>query len=130
MRYLVAWVKSFRSFSIWRRINLAINKCSQEMRFSKIKLEENGRKAIFLNQAKERFVKIQVDGCLIINETACDWWIKNAKEEGVLVELKGTDVDHAIDQIEKTFAYLKKTGMATAKLAALIVCRRYPRHHP
>jgi hypothetical protein len=46
----------------------------------------------------------------------------------VLVELKGCDVEHAIEQIEATFKYLSSNSLLLEKNAAMIVCSRPSRH--
>lgn len=103
--------------------------CTEALRVSKIKVAENGRQAVFLNPERQPYKKIKIDGCLIVNSTACDWWVIRVSDESVLIELKGTDVDHALEQIEKTFEFLKSEGRLTDKVAALIVCRK-PSQHP
>lgn len=102
--------------------------CSQELLVSKIKVEEKGKQAIFLNPSRIKVRKTQIDGCMVKQTTACDWLVVRAGEEGVLVELKGCDVAKAIEQIEATFAYLKINGGLVKKMAALIVCRNPPNH--
>lgn len=102
--------------------------CSQELLISKIKVEEKGKQAVFLNPNRLKVRKTQVDGCLVKQATACDWLVVRAEEEGVLVELKGCDVAKAIEQIEATFAYLRSNGGLAKKMAALIVCRNPPNH--
>lgn len=102
--------------------------CSQEVLVSKIKVEEKGKQAVFLNPDLRKVRKTQVDGCLVKQATACDWLVVRAEDEGVLVELKGCDVAKAIEQIEATFAYLNSNGGLTKKMAALIVCRNPPNH--
>ena len=46
----------------------------------------------------------------------------------IVVELKGRDVPHAIEQVEAGLNHLKDIGMRELKLAALIVCTRYSSH--
>lgn len=103
-------------------------KCSTKTKASKIKVVEKGKQAVFLNPNKSEFVKVQMDGCVRVNETSCDWLIIHQKVDVILIELKGTDVDHALFQIEATFQYLKENGLLGARNAALIVCSRPSRH--
>jgi hypothetical protein len=102
--------------------------CTEVVRVSKVKIAENGKQAVFLNPKKEQFSKTRVDGCLIINKTACDWWVAHDAAGSVLVELKGCDVNHAIEQIEATFDYLSKNNLLHEKNAAMVVCSRPSRH--
>lgn len=57
------------------------------------------------NQSLKTIANWRVDGCLIKNETACDYLflIGNEKEEAVYwVELKGSDIEYAAMQILNT----------------------------
>lgn len=98
--------------------------CSEITKVTRIKVSENGKQAILLNPEKETFTKIKMDGCVIVNCTSCDWVIQDEHMSSILIELKGSDVDHAITQIEATFAYLKDHDLLTNKSAGLIVCSK------
>lgn len=118
---------SFRTSSNWRK-QLVDKKCTEVVKVSKVKIAENGKQAVFLNPKKETFSRTRVDGCVIVNRTACDWWVVHDTSGSVLVELKGSDVEHAIEQIEATFEYLSKNNLLREKNAAMIVCSKPSRH--
>jgi hypothetical protein len=99
-------------------------KCSEVTKVTKIKVSENGKQAILLNPEKKPFTKIRMDGCVIVNSTSCDWVVQDEHMSSILIELKGSDVDHAITQIEATFAYLKDHNLLTNKSVGLIVCSK------
>ncbi len=83
--------------------------CIQPTTDSKIKFEENKRKIIFLNPDRKDYKRVQVDGCAIDDKVTlrCDKLLVSADEhEERYVELKGTDVMHAIDQLESTIVRL------------------------
>lgn len=86
--------------------------CIQPTTDSKIKFEENKRKIIFLNPQRLEYKKVQVDGCAINDKSMrCDKLLVSADEhEERYVELKGTDVIHAIDQLEATIVRLGEFG--------------------
>ncbi len=107
---------------------MVTKKCTEVVKVSKVKIAENGKQAIFLNPKKEAFSRTRVDGCIIVNQTACDWWIVHEKSGSVLVELKGSDVEHAIEQIEATFEYLLMNKLLLENNAAMIVCSKPSRH--
>lgn len=102
--------------------------CTVDTQVSKIKLDDRGctRKAIFLNQAKKKYTKTRIDGCLIKHKTAADWLISQEESGQVIVELKGKDVDHATDQILETADFIKKSKLLAPKIAGLIVSTEYP----
>lgn len=83
--------------------------CVQPTKDSKIKFEENKRKIIFLNPDRKDYKRVQVDGCAIDDKVTlrCDKLLVSADEhEERYVELKGTEVMHAIDQLESTIVRL------------------------
>jgi hypothetical protein len=102
--------------------------CETKVKDSIIKIsEKRSRHATILNKEKSEFRKIAYDGCCKINETACDWIVVKQDVGTLAIELKGSDIDHACDQIIKTFNDIKSDKTLPEKLAALIVCTRVPR---
>lgn len=102
--------------------------CREELTITKIKVEEKGKQAIFLNPDKEIFYRVRIDKCIVKEQTACDWMVEKKEYGGVLIELKGCDVSHAIDQIEAAFIILKTRKILPPKSAALIICKNPPSH--
>jgi hypothetical protein len=105
------------------------NDCCTKTVENKITVEENSKRATFLNSQKRQFVVCQIDGCEIKGEIACDYFLQREVADSVLVELKGRDISHAIDQIEATFRYLAQAGRLKGKKAGLIVAGK-PSTHP
>lgn len=102
--------------------------CTETLTDSKVLVEENGKKAVFLNTSRKKFLRVQIDGCLIRNATACDWLVVMAKNGAVLVELKGKDVEHALIQLEATMKHIVGTNKYPSRIAALVVCSGVPKH--
>jgi hypothetical protein len=115
------------AFWIWSS-QLAKADCTTTVRDSKVKVAENGKQAIFLNPKRRPFTKTRVDGCVIVNSVACDWLVQDDDVTSILIELKGCDVDHAIEQIEATLSFMKANALLTKQIAALIVCSKPSRH--
>lgn len=105
------------------------NDCCKATTDLRIKVEENSKRATILNAERREFVVCQIDGCELKQKTACDFFIQRESKDAVLVELKGRDVSHAIDQIEATFLHLSQNGRLKGRKAALIVAGR-PSTHP
>jgi hypothetical protein len=102
--------------------------CSRTGRWPKIKVEQRGRKAVFLNPEKKSFTKTVVDGCLIKEELAADFLVSDATVGDLIVELKGRDVKHAVRQVAATAIHIRESGLRKGpRLAALIVCSQYPK---
>ena len=86
-----------------------VDACIVKTQESNIKFEENQKKIIFRNPSRLIFLKVDVDGCTITGkDIRCDKLLLASDEhQEYYVELKGTDVKHAISQIEET---IKKLG--------------------
>lgn len=70
---------------------------------SKIKFEEKGKKIIFINSNRLSYKKIQVDGGILTDGIRCDNLLLSQDEKSeYYIELKGKDVQHAIEQIDYT----------------------------
>ncbi len=101
--------------------------CIQTVCDSKPKVEENGRKAVFLNPERAAVKKVRVDGCLIVGDSLrADYVVSKPGVVDVIVELKGKDIHHARDQIVATLAFWKTYPSFSAKIAGLIICSRSP----
>jgi hypothetical protein len=105
---------------------MAASKCTARKRVSKIVVEENKRKATFLNDDRSWFQITQVDGCLCRNEEAADWVIVKEKSGAVVIELKGRDVPHAVRQVLATAKFLRRRDPKNSAIAGLVVCRQRP----
>ena len=95
---------------------------------SKIICEENKIKYIAHNPNKKCVYKIKVDGGLIKEKVRCDWAVavvsnEDSLEEIFLVELKGSDIDHAFEQITGTIEFLS-TRYSAKKWFSRVVCSK------
>jgi len=77
--------------------------CSAFLRHKKLALSGKKTTTFYLLNPTEREVeKIEVDGCVIMEGIRCDWLVRlndaTSKEE-IYVELKGSDVYHAVEQL-------------------------------
>lgn len=95
---------------------------------SKIICEENKIKYIAHNPNEKCVYKIKVDGGLIKEKVRCDWAVavvsnEDSLEEIFLVELKGSDIDHAFEQIAGTIEFLS-TRYSAKKWFARVVCSK------
>ncbi len=79
--------------------------CIEILNSKRIVCEENKRRITFINFSNFDVSKIRVDGCQIIDGIKCDFLIKfNSNER--FIELKGSDVNHAIKQLMTTIKIL------------------------
>lgn len=94
--------------------------CITETRERNIKFEENKRKIIFHNPSSSPYKKVKVDGCAITAGLKCDNLLVSDDEHSeYYVELKGTDVMHAVDQLENT---IQKIGEFDDDRHSYIIC--------
>jgi len=101
--------------------------CTSRVNHSKIKVEENKRKAIFNNPSRQDYEVSKVDGCLITNGIRCDNLVSRCDDLSVLVELKGGDVGHACDQLFQAVKDANVTPLLKGKAGFLVICSKYPR---
>ncbi len=92
-------------------------RCSEVIKNKVIVKSENKSSVRIVNKKKEKIQVVTVDGCLIgANEAKCDY-LFNAIESGKVfyVELKGSDIDKALEQlkatINKTEAHFRGASM-------------------
>ncbi len=108
------------------------NQCIDKVRFSKVKVHDpgTGKSAVFLNLDKAQVRRIRMDGCLApAGSRAADFVVSKPKAVDVIVELKGKNVDHAVEQIESTWTFWNthKEHEPGQLIGAWIVCSEYPR---
>lgn len=103
--------------------------CVETTRAIRIRVAEHASVAVFLNPTRTLIRKIRIDECVIRAGIRCDWVLSKADCVDVLVELKGADVNHAVDQLLKTIEVWRDHPLRgkNTKLAALVVCSQYPR---
>jgi PCRF domain len=92
--------------------------------------EENGRVFTLDLPKGEKCCKIHVDGCLITdnNQQRCDYWFHHYdKNDNVFVELKGMDIEHAVEQIIATIGWLEtRMDLPKEKRNGAIVLSKNP----
>lgn len=85
-----------------------IERCINITNASVIKFEEKGKSIVFNNPKRLNYKKVQVDGCTINKGARCDKLLLSEDErEEYFVELKGSDIKHAIEQIESSMSMPK-----------------------
>lgn len=107
--------------------NAEQTKCTNVARHTLIKVEENRRKVIFFNEDRMEYSISVVDGCLIKNGIRADYLISKNKVASVVVELKGSGVEHACDQLLATVEHENIIPLLEKKIGFIVVCSKYPR---
>ncbi|MEG5136815.1 MULTISPECIES: hypothetical protein [unclassified Microcoleus] len=105
----------------------SLPECEEHRSDTKIVLQENKSKITFLNPNKDEILIIKVDGCVIDNETLrCDYALIPSDAVEIYVELKGSDIAHAVKQIESTINLLSENPQKIKKLC-FVVSTRVPK---
>ena len=88
-----------------------------------LKVEENSRKFEGINAKQKPFELYRVDDCLITEGQRCDYLLLNCSEELVayLIELKGSDLIHAVRQIDTTLSQFSNELKDFKKINARVV---------
>jgi hypothetical protein len=109
-------------------------KCSVSHKGQLIVCAQKGRKIAFLNPGKRQVFRHEIDECeelrpLLKNPDCklCDYLVCTWKNEQHFVELKGSNVEHALKQLESTIEQI--ADAPHGKLFCWIVTTESPRGH-
>jgi hypothetical protein len=93
----------------------------------KIKVEANAIKAIFNNSDRVEIRIVDVD-CWLVHETGlkADRVVSKPGVVDIVVELKGKNINHAMEQVLATCSRWKSVPPFSKKIGALIVFSRSP----
>jgi len=84
------------------------NCCQNLGNSSNVSIEEKGKKYEYKNNDGRTLIKCKVDGCMNINNKKCDYLlIDDTCRIAYFIELKGSDINQAIDQIENTICHIE-----------------------
>jgi hypothetical protein len=101
--------------------------CSEFLQYKKIALGGAKTSTLYLLNPQERKVeKIQVDDCAITEGLRCDWLVllnDAVSQEEIYVELKGSDVSHAVDQLKATIEKLSADRSRFPKRCLVVFTR-------
>jgi len=101
--------------------------CIRTTTEKKIRLSENGKIAVIKNCDGSTFHCVRFDGCIVKGQLACDFVIEREVCGRVLVvELKGSDVSHAMKQAIATATYLKNEAKKNITIACIVICSHVP----
>lgn len=89
---------------------------------SLVAVEENNRKAVFANPQRTAIHVVQVDGGMVTQGERADYVVAKPSMIDVIVELKGSDVSKAIEQLRATLPLWKQSDYAGDKYGLLVVC--------
>lgn len=107
--------------------------CLQKTSVSHIKFEENHSRLIFVNSDMNEYERIRIDGCVIADDKPkCDDLLRRrAKDKSVVldyfIELKGSDVAHAIEQLLATVKRFYGKMHAAVDVQAFAICTAIPK---
>ncbi|MNJ40629.1 hypothetical protein D3C77_355290 [compost metagenome] len=98
--------------------------CIVETNNSIEKFEENRSTLKIHNRNRIKLSRRQVDGCLITSGIKCDWMlVEESSKTEIYIELKGSDIAHAVAQLCKTAEQLSASAK---KKWAYVICTRSP----
>jgi hypothetical protein len=97
--------------------------CESVITDQKIVLEEKLSKIVIHNRSRSTIRKIRVDGCAIKEGIRCDFLLITDSGCELYIELKGSDVAHAVAQIERTIGLVSMDKRKCNKLSFIISTR-------
>lgn len=101
------------------------NNCTETVDHSRVKVEEGGMKAIFLNPNRSQYVKGRIDKCLVMDGVRADYFV-SGESKTVIVELKGKNLEHACDQVFAAARHENVKPHISGQIGFLIICSRFP----
>jgi hypothetical protein len=104
-----------------------LEKCLEKVKFPKIVVGPSGRSACFLNPVRSEIVIVDVD-CWLgeAGVLRSDFIVCRPEVVDVIVELKGKDIEHGVDQIVATAKAWRGCGKASPAIGGVIVFTRSP----
>ncbi|NEO21021.1 hypothetical protein [Moorena sp. SIO4A5] len=98
--------------------------CEEYKDDNEIVLKENKSKLTFENSKQYQIRIIKVDGCPILDKEGkrCDYALVCSNVE-IYVELKGSKIAHAVEQIESTIKLLSDNPQTIKKLCFVVFTR-------
>jgi hypothetical protein len=101
--------------------------CTEDLSDSKITVKRDGRRATFDNANRTTIKRVDLD-CWISSTDAvrADYIVSKPGSVDVIVELKGQDIAHAVEQIIATLVKWWKAPPFSNKIGGLIVFTRCP----
>ena len=103
-----------------------LSPCSEIVTHSSVVVSERGKTVAFLNADQKEFCRLRVDGCAIKVGPRADYVVSKVGSISVVIELKGSDVGHAVDQLFATVANEAIAEYLEVRQRLLIVCAEYP----
>lgn len=98
--------------------------CVESVRHTDIPVSEKGRTFRILNPERTTVLKVQVDGCLLIERQCCDYLFDVAKNNTIYyVELKGKNINKAVSQLLSTAQHFKNTHRDRTKVFHVVSSR-------
>ncbi|MGA9768901.1 MAG: hypothetical protein WBV94_07670 [Blastocatellia bacterium] len=107
-------------------------RCSEDLQHPSIVVKAEGRKFTIRNPKKRTIKKVHVDGCLIADDRKrCDFLFEIGQvcHCVIYLELKGSDIEYAFQQLVLTMKYLASRHQKLKKVCH-IVSSRVPRAGP
>lgn len=106
-------------------LNSKMGNCRKTSKNKVFTFKENRSLLTLLNKDEVSSITIKVDGCEINDDgIKCDF-LHIAKEIEMYIELKGQDLTHAMNQIERTIGLLSLDKKKQKKIS-YIICTRSP----
>lgn len=99
--------------------------CIYKVSHTHVKVEEQRRKAIFLNKSNAEYKIGRIDGCLVTDGPRADYFV-SGDNTSVLIELKGCNIDHACAQLFSAVDHRDVRPHLEQSIGFLIICSRFP----
>lgn len=103
-----------------------LHECVEELRHSRIKVSEKGKSLVVINSVNAVFRRGRIDSCLIKEGARADFFVTKVGAGTLIVELKGRDIGHALEQLFATVNSTECMNWIEAPIKLIIICAKYP----
>lgn len=99
--------------------------CTRITRDKLVAVSENGKSFVLDNKNLDQVAVVSVDGCAITEGVRCDYLYGLEVAGEIFVELKGSDIRHAVNQISRSVSLLSEQNHS--RRVGVIVASRVPK---
>lgn len=99
--------------------------CVDRVEHSNVLVEDSGQSINFRNAEKNVYLRIRVDGCVVMNGRRADYVLEEG-QNAIVIELKKGSVEDGAEQVIATAKLWKQLGRSS-NICGLIVGKRYPK---
>ena len=101
--------------------------CVSEKSDRVVPIRDVGRKINIVNRSNFILQIIKYDGCEVSGVEAADYLVRIPSVSDHIIELKGRNIEHALDQISSTIERLRVANELMSEIFGAVSCKQVPK---